>query len=487
MDHPLPVSAPHPTPPRRRLRWGTVVGLWVAGALALAALGQQASTTQKSGGKKQKPVTPLLPPPVAPAPGGNPAAPATQRPPTPPTTPPASGAPATSGPKPAPPARTAAPAPAKAPSPAAAKPTPSPPTVPAPKTATFPEPFARLHYAPIPKPDYPGNPRREVRGLYVTHYSASSSNALKSILAVVDQTRLNALVIDVKDDTGRLLHRSEAAARYNPKAGKDAPIRDLTAYVRRLRERKVYAIARIVTFKDPVYAEAHPDRALVMRDTGRLFRSSDTLAWGSPHDPEFRAYNLAIAVEAARAGFNEVQFDYIRFPEVADDARVDYRNPRRETKAQAVQSFLLDARRQLAPLHVYLSADVFGLVCAARDDMRLGQYWEAISAVVDYISPMSYPSHYAPGSYGLAVPDLHPYDLMHRATRDALRRNENLATPARLRPWIQGFTARWLPQYRRYGVPEIQAQIRALADHGVHSYLVWNPGNRYRDQQTAFK
>lgn len=380
-----------------------------------------------------------------------------------------------------------------APPPAPARVLTNPPPVraavsnPAPPAVKYPAAFARLNYEPIAKPEYPGNPRREVKGLYVTLTSASSSNVMKAILEVVDQTAINALVIDVKDDVGRVLHRSEAAARHNPKAAKDAPLRDLAAYVKRLKDRNVYTIARIVTFKDPIYAEAHPDRAIVVRATGKLFRSQDKLAWGSPHDPEYRAYNLAVAREAALAGFNEIQFDYIRFPEVADDTKVDYRNPGRQTKAQAVQSFLLEARRMLSALGVYVSADVFGLVCAAKDDMRLGQFWEAVSNAVDYISPMAYPSHYAPGSYGLAVPDLHPHDLMDRAARDALRRNRNLATPARVRPWIQGFTARWLPKYRRYGVPEIKAQIEALAGNGIHSYLVWNPGNHYREQKAAFR
>jgi hypothetical protein len=406
--------------------------------------------------------------------------------------------------KPVTPLRSAPTAPAKPPAPAAA----SPPTVtnvarasvtgsapvsrpvspaPAPPVARVAAAYASLDYQPREKVEHPGNPHREVRGLYVTLHSASSSKALEALLEVVDQTAINALVIDVKDDTGLLLHRSAAGARHNPKAAADAPVRDLAAYVERLRKRGVYTIARIVTFKDPIYAAAHPERAIVVRATGKLFRSQDKLAWGSPYDPDYRAYNLAVAREAALAGFNEVQFDYIRFPEVADDSLLDYRNPGRRTKAQAVQSFLLEARRLLAPLKVYVSADVFGLVCAARDDMRIGQYWEAVSSAVDYISPMAYPSHYAPGSYGLAVPDLHPYDLMSRATRDALARNKNIATPARVRPWIQGFTARWLPRHRPYGVPEIRAQIQALSDLGIRSYLVWNPGNRYRDQMAAFR
>jgi hypothetical protein len=339
----------------------------------------------------------------------------------------------------------------------------------------------------MPKPDFPGNPRREVRGIYVTLHSAASSNALARLMEVVDSTDINALVIDVKDDVGVTLHKSAAAEKYNSKASANAPLKDLAAFAKRLRDRGVYLIARIVTFKDPLYAKNHPDRAIINRRTGQLFRSKDGLAWASPYDADYRAYNLAVAAEAARAGFNEIQFDYIRFPEVPASQSVDYRNKSRQSKAEAVQSFLIEARRSLHPLNVYVSADVFGLVCAARDDMDIGQYWEAMSNAVDFISPMSYPSHYANGSYGLAVPDLRPYDLMDRATRDALKRNRNLATPARVRPWIQAFTARWLPKYKKYGVEEIKAQIKAIRDNGINSYLVWNPGNHYKDQAPAFK
>lgn len=352
---------------------------------------------------------------------------------------------------------------------------------------TFPDPFSRLYYQPVAKPEYPGNPRRDVRGLYLTLYTASSTKSLNEVLQIVDGTALNALVIDVKDDSGRTLHHSPAADRFNPKANEKAPVKDLAAFVKRLRDRKVYTIARIVTFKDPIYAEAHPERAIVYRANGKIYRSRDGLAWGSPYDPEYRAYNLAVAKEAALAGFNEIQFDYVRFPEIAKDSTMNYRDRGRQTKSQAIQSFLFEARRELSPLHVYVSADVFGLISATRDDMRIGQYWEAMSNATDYISPMAYPSHYAPGTYGLSVPDLYPYELMSRTTRDALKRNRNLATPAAIRPWIQAFTAKWLRKYRHYGVPEIKAQIKALKENGITSYLVWNPNNRYGDQAAAFK
>jgi hypothetical protein len=150
-----------------------------------------------------------------------------------------------------------------------------------------------------------------------------------------------------------------------------------------------------------------------------------------------------------------------------------------------IQNFLLEARKQLGPLKVYVAADVFGLVCTTADDMDIGQYWEAVSNAVDYICPMMYPSHYGNGVYGLRVPDLEPYAVLHRGLQDAQRRNRNLATPAELRPWLQAFTATWLKEHRRYGVAEVRAQIKALTDRGLDSYLIWNSSNRY--ESAAFR
>lgn len=468
---------------RRRagIRWlqyaRLVTGLTVILAVASLAPSLFVTTTQAAG-SKPKPVTPLLPPLTQAA---RPAA-----------APPSRGVPQTSVTNAVPARQIATPTATAVGSNRvtlrqAVATAPTALTNPPPSAVTFPDPFSKLYYQPVAKPEYPGNPRRDIRGLYLTLYTAASTKSLNDVLQIVDGTSLNALVIDVKDDSGRTLHHSAAADRYNPKANEKAPVKDLAAFVKRLRDRKIYAIARIVTFKDPIYAAAHPERAIVYRANGKIYRSRDGLAWGSPYDPEYRAYNLAVAKEAALAGFNEIQFDYVRFPEIAKDSAMNYRDRGRQTKSQAIQSFLFAARRELGPLNVYVSADVFGLISATKDDMRIGQYWEAISNATDFISPMAYPSHYAPGTYGLSVPDLYPYELMSRTTRDALKRNRNIATPAEIRPWIQAFTAKWLRQYKHYGVPEIKAQIKALKENGIDSYLVWNPNNRYGEQAAAFK
>ena len=335
-----------------------------------------------------------------------------------------------------------------------------------------------LHYEPVPKTEYPGNPRVDARAVYVS-FNVLASSRFDEILTMIDETELNALVLDYKDDLGELLTRSATAARLNPAANEKVRYQDAGDLIRKLKAKNIYLIARIVTFKDPLFARTHPEKAILDNRTGRTFKSDDGLSWASPHDRDFRDYNLGIAREAALAGFNEIQFDYIRFPDVPKSADLNYRNPGNVSKAAAIQSFLLEARKELAPLNVYVAADVFGLVTTTKDDMRIGQYWEAVSNAVDYICPMVYPSHYANGSYGLKIPDQHPYELIDRTLGYAIRRDKAQPTPARIRPWLQGFTATWVKGYIPYGPAEVKAQIKAAKDSGINSYLIWHPSGRY--------
>lgn len=340
--------------------------------------------------------------------------------------------------------------------------------------------FGGLRYGPVPKRSYEGNPRIDARAVYVS-LNVLSSSRFDDILEMVDGTHLNALVIDYKDDVGWLLTKSATAARLNPVANDKAKYNDISDLIKKLKAKHIYLIARIVTFKDPIFARTHPEKAILDKRNGKIFKSGDGLMWASPHDSDFRAYNLGLAKEAAAAGFNEIQFDYIRFPDVSHDLdrNLNYRNTDGTSKAETIQSFLLQAHRELSPLKVYLAADVFGLVTTTRDDMRIGQYWEAVSNAVDFICPMMYPSHYANHSYGLNVPDRYPYELIQRGLRYAINRNENLESPAKIRPWLQGFTATWVKGHIAYNPAQIKAQIKAAADSGIHEYLIWHPSGKY--------
>lgn len=345
--------------------------------------------------------------------------------------------------------------------------------------------YPELDYSPIEKVyEYPNNPRVEVKGIYLTKYSAAGKR-IDELIEMANRTEINTFVIDVKDDKGDMLFYSETAQKYAPAANNAAYIKDMEAFMQKLRDNNIYAIARIVCFKDNKYADAHPDRVITYRDSGKPFTNSDKLVWVSAYDRDLWNYNIGVAKEAAKWGFNEIQFDYVRFPASAGgklDSSLNYRNHNNESKPQAIQEFLKQARRELSPLEVYISADIYGMVGTTNNDMGLGQYWEAVSNVVDYVSPMKYPSHYGNGEYGLKVPDAEPYKTIYYSTRDSVARNKNIETPATIRPWIQDFTASWVKGYIRYGEKEIREQIRALNENGVTEYMLWNARNRYTEE-----
>jgi len=347
------------------------------------------------------------------------------------------------------------------------------------------KPIEDVDYSPFAKSvDFKNNPKIDVKGIYVTGNSASGSR-LDELIQLIDETELNAVVVDVKDDNGFLLFKSEAALKYNPQAYSHYYIEDMKAFVEKLKAHDIYTIARIVTFKSPIYAEMNPDRAIVYKDSQKLYSDADGLTWASPHDRTLWAYNIAIAKEAAAYGFDEIQFDYVRFPAIANQDAMDFKNPTGESQSAAIQNFLKTAYLELSPLEVYISADVFGWAASALSDVGIGQHWESVSNVVDYICPMMYPSHYGPGNYGLDVPDAYPYETIDRSVKDAISRNANLNTPGGIRPWIQDFTATWVNGHIRYRAPEVRAQIDALKANGINEYLVWNAGNFY--SKGAFK
>ncbi|MGI5997216.1 MAG: putative glycoside hydrolase [Lutispora sp.] len=346
------------------------------------------------------------------------------------------------------------------------------------------EKFKDLDYTPQKKAvAYENNPRVKVKGIYVTIWSASNAR-IDSLIEMAKKTEINTFVIDVKEDKGYMLFPTKAAEKYSPEANKHATVKDIEALMKKLKDNNIYTIARIVSFKDPLYTAHNPDKAIIYKDTGKPFTNNDDLVWASPHDRNLWEYNIEVAKEAAEVGFNEIQFDYVRFP-ASDggklDKRLDYRNTTGESKPATIQNYLKYAREQLAPKNVYISADVYGLVGSVEDDMALGQYWEAISNIVDYICPMMYPSHYANHTYGIPVPDANPYGTVYNSTKDSVRRNKNIPTPAIIRPWIQDFTAPWVKGYIKYGDQQVIDQIKALEENGVDEYLLWNPNNKYSE------
>ena len=310
------------------------------------------------------------------------------------------------------------------------------------------------------------------RALYLSHYGVGSRALRSAALRLMDQTELNAVVIDVKGDRGYLNLRatSPLAARI----GAERPtIRDLPAFVRELQAKGIYAIARIVVFKDHSLAMARPDLAL-RRGDGSIWRDRERLAWTDPFRREVWEYNLAVAEAAARAGFDEVQFDYLRFP----DARgVRFSRPAtQQSRLGAIGGFLREARRRLTPYNVFLAADIFGYVCWNTNDTQIGQRLEELAPLLDYISPMLYPSGFQFGIPGYRNPVRHPYEIVSLSLERAGRRTG--LPPVRFRPWLQAFRD-YAFDHRSFGGDEIRAQIRAAEAFGSDGWMLWNPRNVY--------
>lgn len=330
---------------------------------------------------------------------------------------------------------------------------------------------------PEPEPSLPPAPE-SVRGIYITGPVAGDPY-MDTLLALIDETELNAVVIDIKNDEGNVTYRPETGTALEV----DACVRyiqDLPGLVAALKEHGAYTIARIVAFKDPVLAQARPELALHYQD-GTTVSESGGAAWVDPYEPEVWAYLEEIALGAAEAGFDEVQFDYVRFPTARAMDQVEF-GPAAEgiEKTDAVAGFLEQVTETLHGQGVRISADVFGTVITNQTDAEfIGQDYARLAQIVDYICPMTYPSHYAPGSFGLDIPDREPYATVYAAL---LRSNGALSAagePAGVRPWLQDFTATWVSGHIDYGAEELRAQIQAVYDAGYTDWLLWNAKNVY--------
>lgn len=309
-----------------------------------------------------------------------------------------------------------------------------------------------------------------VHGIYMTGYTAGSAR-VDELIKLIDETELNAVVIDVKDDSGQITYATDVPELRAVPGAVSGKIKDIDALMAKLDAHGIYPIARIVTFKDNVFANAHPEFA-VRRSNGDVWRDRTGQGWLNPYKKETWDYALAIAKDAVRHGFREIQFDYVRFPSDGQVRDMVFPGADARSHKEVIRDFLKYAHEQLAPLGVYVSADIFGLVTAAADDLTIGQQYEYIIANVDYVCPMVYPSHYGPGNYGLPDPDRAPYETVLKALQDAVRRRGE--SKAIIRPWLQDFSLR-----QRYGPNEVRAQIKAVYDAGLNEWILWNPFNKY--------
>jgi len=332
-------------------------------------------------------------------------------------------------------------------------------------------------------------PADGVKGIYVTAYSVGYEEKFNKLLAYVDSNDLNAMVIDIKDDMGVVTadfnskdtHIQENTEEYIPDVNKLMDV---------MEEKQIYPIARIVTFKDTLLANEQPEMSFTESD-GSVWVASNGESFINPFLKQTWDYAVNVGIEAAKVGFKEVQFDYVRFPEgfeVWGDTLnydmgeyADLNMTDDEKRVQAITDFTAYAKEKLMPYGVDVSVDIFGYTASVVEASGIGQNFPEISENVDVISSMIYPSHWGTDYFGIYKPDLYPYELV---SEYMIVENELLATletPPISRPWLQDFTASYLGSgfYQTYGKEQVDAQVQALYDAGVNEFLLWNALNNY--------
>ena len=314
----------------------------------------------------------------------------------------------------------------------------------------------------------------EFKGIYVPFGLLALPERVKSVVDFVGQTELNSIVVDVKSDRGVIAYESEV-----PLASEIGAFRRGYVSPKELLQwcvdKDIYTVARIVVFKDDPLAHAKPELAVVDGE-GQLWLDREQLGWANPFREEVWDYNIALAKEVAEMGFDEIQFDYIRFPSDGDVHAITYEEENTiETRTVAIRGFAERLSEELRPYAVFTSADVFGLTVWVKEgsDMGIGQRVEDISAHVDYLCPMVYPSAFESGNLGYVDPTLHPYGVVYRSTLEALKRSDAL-----VRPWLQHYSLKGI----HYDHSRLFAQ-RMAADEatalGAQGWTYWNAGGKY--------
>jgi hypothetical protein len=310
----------------------------------------------------------------------------------------------------------------------------------------------------------------EAKGIYLTAYSAGSTSKIDSMIELIDNTELNAVIIDIKDYSGLVLYDSEVGM-VNELGTEDNRLGDVVALIDKLHEHNIYVIARQTVFQDPVLAEKKTDWAIKSKNGG-LWRDHKGLAWVDPTQQEVWEYNLEIAKEAIGLGFDEINFDYVRFPSDGNMSLVVYTNDKKE-KYEVMHDFYHFLNLRLADEPAWVSLDLFGYAMERHDGMSIGQRLEDAVTEVDYISPMMYPSHYPSGHLGFDNPAEYPAAVFENGMKKGVSYFTS-TTKAQVRPWLQAFNLGAV-----YDAEKIRAQIDVIEKYTDAGWLMWNASNRY--------
>ncbi|MFZ2303930.1 MAG: putative glycoside hydrolase [Minisyncoccia bacterium] len=336
-----------------------------------------------------------------------------------------------------------------------------------------------------------------VKAIYMTACAASSGAFREKLVHIADTTEVNSIIIDIKDYSGTIsFSATDPLLKHNNGGG--CRTTDLKKFIARLHDKGIYTIARITVFQDPYYTKLHPELAVLKKSDGTVWKDFKGLSFIDVSARPYWEYIVALGKEAHAMGFDELNFDYIRFPSDGPMKDIDYSWGEGMSKADALEHFFSYLHDSLSPTGAKLSADLFGMTATNNDDLNIGQVLERALPYFDYISPMVYPSHYPPLFNGWGNPNEHVYDVVHYSMSRAVARTIATSTPVnhlgamrigtstpalytkepydknKLRPWLQDFD-----YGGNYGPVEVRAQIQATYDSGLNSWFLWDPKNIY--------
>lgn len=323
-------------------------------------------------------------------------------------------------------------------------------------------------------PSYVATPE-PLKGIYMTSWVASSGSLRDRLVKLAEETEINTIVIDVKDYSGKIVFPIQNNPELKAFGSEEIRVKDMQEFIEVLHKKGIYVIARIAVFQDQYFVKHRPDLAVKNSKGDMVWKDRKGISWIDPGSIEYWDYIVLIAKESRKVGFDEINFDYIRFPSDGNMKDISYPFSSSTPKHTVMRNFFEYLHNEFTGSGLKISADLFGMVTTAKDDMGIGQLLEDALPYFDYIMPMVYPSHYPSTFQGYKNPESFPYEVVHFAMSEAVTR-ANLAstTPNKLRPWIQDFGLKMT-----YGSAEVRAQIKATNDVGLTSWILWSPSNKY--------
>lgn len=327
-----------------------------------------------------------------------------------------------------------------------------------------------------PRPTHIETPN-PVKALYMSSWVAGTPSIRERVVRLIDETEANAVVIDIKDYSGKIAFEVDDP-KLRAVGAAEPRIRDMREFIRELHEKNIYVIGRIAVFQDAYLTKTRPDLALRREGTDEVWTDKHKLGWLDAGSREVWDYVVAIGKEAWNQGFDELNYDYIRFPSDGDTNTLAYRfyNPATLTKHEQIAQFFQYLNEQLSDIPAPISADLFGMTTSNTDDLGIGQLLEDAIPHFDYIAPMIYPSHYPPNWNNIKNPNASPYTVIKLAMEAGIERVEAASsTRSKFRPWLQDFSLYGVS----YGEREVRDQIRALNELGITSWMMWDPKNKY--------